>query len=89
MLQAPPEADMTALLAPLTHTSSLTPASVAKAHEAWAKADAYYYRSIARMQRLWEVHPEALIVRQLLRIDGLINVCRLICQSRLAQLLHI
>ena len=87
MLQAPPEADMTVLLAPLTHTNALTPASIATAHEAWAKADAYYYRSIARMQRLWEVCPKALTAQSCCALD--ITACTFICKLKLAKLLHI
>lgn len=54
-LQAPPEAHMAALLSAFTSSNALTGARMTQAQEEWAKADAYYYKSIARMQRLWEV----------------------------------
>jgi hypothetical protein len=34
---------------------ALPPEAAAQAQALWARADAYYYRNIARVQRLWQV----------------------------------
>ncbi len=51
-LQPGPSLSESALLADVDAT---TGAELGAAREAWAKADAYYFRSLARLQRLWEV----------------------------------
>ena len=40
--------------------TGMTTLRLQTAQTSWQKADAYYYMSIARMQRLWEVTPSAL-----------------------------
>lgn len=79
LLQAPTEAGVATLLSPPLHNSAVTPADSAKAQEEWLKADAYYYKSIARMQRLWEV-----LIYSTLNHAGTIACCRMLppdCES--------
>ena len=57
MVQASPQLEGVALLSSEVSVTGLRPASLQAAREQWSKADTYYYLSIARMQRLWEVRP--------------------------------
>ena len=42
-------------VSPLLEGGGLAPAQLAAARAVWSKGDAYYFRSMARLQRLWEV----------------------------------
>ena len=50
-----PQLEGSAVLKLEAALSGMTSECVKTAQEHWHKADAYYYMSIARMQRLWEV----------------------------------
>lgn len=55
-MQASPGALVDTLLDTGVHSQSALPAdSVAQARALWSKADAYYFRNVARIQRLWQV----------------------------------
>ena len=50
-----PQLEGSAVLKVEAVLSGMTSEGVQTAHGYWHKADTYYYMSIARMQRLWEV----------------------------------
>ena len=54
-VQVSPQLEGSAVLKVEAALSGMTSEGVQTAHKDWHKADAYYYMSIARMQRLWEV----------------------------------
>lgn len=54
-MQDSPQLEGSPVLSGQAGLTGLAPVSLEAAQEQWAKADAYYYMSIARMQRLWEV----------------------------------
>ncbi len=59
---AQPAADPGPLLAATGHSRAASPqgeAQAAAAARLWAKADRYYFSSMARLQRLWEVGASA------------------------------
>ena len=56
-MQVSPQLEDSAMLKVEAALSGMTGMGVQTAQTHWHKADAYYYTSIARMQRLWEVMP--------------------------------
>lgn len=59
LVQVSPQLEESSLLTVGAALSGMTPTALEAAHAHWLKADSYYYMSIARMQRLWEVNASA------------------------------
>lgn len=55
LVQVSPQLEGSSLLTVAAAPSGMTTEALQAAHSQWHKADSYYYMSIARMQRLWEV----------------------------------
>ena len=94
-VQAPPEDGVRALLDGAAGTAPGSQAAVqgvsplALAHGAgmWAKADAYYFRTVARVQRLWQAGAQCAcyILMQVMGAQQTLcdNVCSFLCAPKL------
>lgn len=61
IVQVSPQLEGSDVLRVESALSGMTSEGVQTAYGHWHKADTYYYMSIARMQRLWEVKPSLFI----------------------------